>query len=95
MESQQQENDEVNQDVVTQEPTSPEISVEILRQQEEINPEMDIILDLDLGEDEQMQSQPSGDTEIIEEQIHVVEEMEVTQEQPQQNEEIEGQGSDT
>ena len=31
MESQQQDNDEVDQDVVTQEPTSPEISVEILR----------------------------------------------------------------
>ena len=52
MEPQQQENEEVNQDVVTQEPTSLEISVEILRKQEEINPEMDIIPDLDLGEDE-------------------------------------------
>ena len=55
MESQYQENDEVNQDVFTQEPTSPEIFVQILRKQEEINPEMDIILDLDLGEDEKMQ----------------------------------------
>ena len=64
-------------------------------QQEEINPEVDIIPDLDLGEDEQMQSQSSTDTEILEEQLHIVEDMEVTQEQPQQHEEIEGQGSDT
>ena len=42
-----------------------------------------------------MQSQSLGDTEILEEQIHIVEDMEVTQEQPQQHEEIEGQGSDT
>ena len=34
--------------------------------QQEINPEMDIIPDLDLGEDEQMQSQSLGDTEILE-----------------------------
>ena len=64
-------------------------------QQEEINPEMDIIHDLDLGEDEQMQSQSSGDTEILIEQLHIVDDMEVTQEQPQHHEEIEGQGSDT
>ena len=43
---------------------------------------MDIIPDLDLGEDEQMQSQYSGDTKILEEQLHIVEDMEVTQEQP-------------
>ena len=65
MEPQQQENEEVNQDFVTREPTSLEISMEILRQQEEINPEMDIIPDLDLGEDEQMQSQSSRDTGIL------------------------------
>ena len=65
MESQQQENDEVDQDVVTQEPTSPKKIVEILRQQEEINPEMDIIPDLDLGEDEEMQSQSLGDNKIL------------------------------
>ena len=41
--------------------------MDILRQQEEIDPKMDIIPDLDLGEDEQMQSQSSGDTEILEE----------------------------
>ena len=38
MEPQQQENEEFNQDVVTQEPTSLEILLEILRQKEEINP---------------------------------------------------------
>ena len=54
MEPQQQDNDEVDQDVVTQEPASPEISFDILMQQEEINLEVDIIPDLDLGEDEQM-----------------------------------------
>ena len=64
-------------------------------QQEEINPEVDIIPGLDLGEDEKIQSQSSGETEILEEQIHIAEDMEVTQEQPQQHEEIEGQGSDT
>ena len=57
MEPQQQENEEVNQDVVTQEPTSLEISVDILMKQQEINPEMDIIPNLDLGEDEKMKSQ--------------------------------------
>ena len=36
-----------------------------------------------------------GDTKILKEQLHIVEEMEVNQEQPQQNEEIEGKGSDT
>ena len=41
--------------------------METLRLQQEINHKIDIILDLDLGEDEQMQSQSSGDTEIIEE----------------------------
>ena len=49
-------------------------------QQEEINPEVDIIPDLDLGEDEQMQSQSSGDTEILEEQLHITKDMEITQE---------------
>ena len=41
--------------------------MEILKRQEEINPEIDIIFDLDLGEDEKMQSQSSGDTEILKE----------------------------
>ena len=56
MESQQQENEEVNQDVAPQEPTSLEISVETLKMQQEANLEMDIIPNLDLGEDEKMQS---------------------------------------
>ena len=64
-------------------------------QQEEINPKVHIICNLDLGEDEQMQSQSSGDTKILKEQLHIAEDMDVTQEQPQQHEEIEGQGSDT
>ena len=68
--------------------------MDILRQQEETNTEMDIIPDLDLGEDEQMQSQSSGDTEILEEQLHIAEYMEVTL-QPQRHEDIEGQGSVT
>ena len=54
IEPQKQDNDKVDQDVVTQELTSPEIYVDILKQKEEINLEMDIILDLDLGEDEKM-----------------------------------------
>ena len=52
--------------MLLQEPTSLEISMETLRMQQEINHKIDIILDLDLGEDEQMQSQSSGDTEILE-----------------------------
>ena len=55
---------------------------------------MDIIPDLDLGEDEQMQSQSSGDTEILEEQLHIEKYMEVTL-QYQQHEEIAGHGSVT
>ena len=66
MEPQQQEDEEVNQDVVTQEPTSLEIYVETRRMQQEINPKMDIIPDLDLGEHEKMQSQSLGDTLILE-----------------------------
>ena len=42
-----------------------------------------------------MKSQSSRDTEILKQKIHIAEDKEVTQEQPQQNEEIEGQGSDT
>ena len=67
MESQQQEDEEVNQDVATQEPTSLEISVETLGMQQEANPELDIIPDLNLGEYEQTQSLYSGDIEILEE----------------------------
>ena len=39
---------------------------------------MDKISDLDLGEDEQMQSQSSGDTKILEERPHIVEDMKAT-----------------
>ena len=66
-----------------------EISVETLRLQQEVNPGMDIIPDLDLGEDEQMQSQSSGDTEILEEQLHIEKDMKATL-QSQQHEEREG-----
>ena len=55
---------------------------------------MDIILDLDLGEDEQMQSQSSGDTEILEEHLHIEKYMKATL-QSQQHEEGECQGSVT
>ena len=75
MESQQQEDEEVNQNVATQEPTSLEISVETLGMQQEANPELDIILDVNLGEDEQTQSQSSGDTKILEEQPHIEEDI--------------------
>ena len=51
---------------------------------------MDIIPDVNLGEDEQAQSQSSGDTEILEEQLHIEEDI-----QSQQHEEKEEQGSIT
>ena len=70
IESQQQGYEEVIQDVVIQEPTSLKIAVETPGMQQEANPEVDVIPDMDLGEDEQVQSQPSGDTEILEEQLH-------------------------
>ena len=52
--------------------------METLRMEQEINHKIDIILDLDLGEDEQMKSQSSGGTEILEEQLHIVKYMEAT-----------------
>ena len=55
-ESQQQEDTEVNQDVVTQEPTSSEILAEAPFQMRTTDPEVDVISDVELGEDEQMQS---------------------------------------
>ena len=94
MKPQQQENEEVNQDVSTQEPTSLEISMETLRLQQEVILGIDIIPNLDLGEDEQMQSQSLGDTEILEEQLHIEKDM-TTNLQSQQHEEGEGQGSVT
>ena len=75
LESQQQGDEEINQDVATQEPTSLRIAVEILGMQQEDNPEVDVIPDMDLGEYEQVQSQPSGDTEILEEQLHTEEDI--------------------
>ena len=55
---------------------------------------MDVIPNLDLGEDEQMKSQSSGDTEILEEQLHIEKDM-TTILQSQQHEKGEGQGSVT
>ena len=42
--------------VVTQEPKSLKIVVGTLEMQQEVNPEVDVIPDMDLGEDEQVQS---------------------------------------
>ena len=55
--------------------------------QQEANPEVDVIPNIDLGEDEQVQSQLSSDTEILEEQLHTEEDI-----QSQQHEEKEGHG---
>ena len=55
---------------------------------------MDIIPDLDLGEDEQMQSQSSKETEILEEWLDI-EKYITTTLQSQQHEEGEGKGSVT
>ena len=52
---------------------------------------MDIIPDVELGEDEQMQSQSSGDTEVFGEQFHILVYMEVIKEKFQQHEEMGGQ----
>ena len=52
--------------------------METLKMQQEANPGMDIIPDMDLGKDEQLQSQSSGDTEILEEQLHIEKDMKVT-----------------
>ena len=43
--------------------------------QQEANPKLDIIPDVNLGEDEQAQSQSSGDIEILEEQLHIEEDI--------------------
>ena len=75
LESQQQGDEEINQDVVTQEPTSLKIAVEIPGMQQEDNPKVDVIPDMDLGGDEQVQSQPLGDTEILKEQLHTKEDI--------------------
>ena len=67
VEEPQQQVDELNQDVSTQEPTSSEILAEAPFQPRTTDPEVELILDMELGEDEQMQSQSSGDTEIFRE----------------------------
>ena len=67
LESQQQEDEEVSQDVVTQEPTSLKIAVEMQQ--------VDVIPDMDWGENEQVQSQPLGDTKILEERLHTKEDI--------------------
>ena len=64
---QQQEDEEVSQDVVTQEPTSLEVAARTPEMQLEDNPGMDIIPDIHWSEDEQVHTQSSGDTEILEE----------------------------
>ena len=56
---------------------------------------MELIPDVELGEDEQMQSQSSGDIEVFGEYSYLSGDMEVTQEQFQQNEEMGGQDVDT
>ena len=61
---------------------------------QEAKSRMDIIPDLDFGEDEQMQSQSSGDTEILEEQLHIEKCIKETL-QSQHHEEIEEWGSVT
>ena len=58
--------------------------------QQENNPKVDVIPDMDWGEYEQLQTQPPGDTEILEEQLHTEEDI-----QSQQHEEKEEQGSIT
>ena len=52
--------------------------------QQENNPEVDVIPDMHWSEDEQVQTKSSGDTEILEEQLHSKEDI-----QPKQQEEKE------
>ena len=70
-ELQQPENVEVDQDVVTQEPKSSGNLAETPIHLGTTELEVDIIPDLELGEDEQMQSQPSGDTKVFGDQFHL------------------------
>ena len=63
--SQQQKDIEVNQDVDTQEPISLEIPTKTPFQPRTTDPKVDIIPNVELGEDEQMQSQSLGDTEVF------------------------------
>ena len=77
----------MSQDVVTQEPTSLKVAARTLEMQLEYNPEVDVILDVHWSEDEQVQTPSSGDTKILEEQLHTEEDI-----QSQQQEEKEEQG---
>ena len=101
-ELQQQENVEVDQDVVTQEPTSSENLAETPIRLGATDLEVEIIPNVEVGEDEQMQSQQSrdteafgdqshlsGDTEILRDQPHISWDMEVTQEKPKFLEDLE------
>ena len=54
MEEPQQQEDEVNQDVATQGPTSSEILAEAPSQLRTTDLEIELIPDVELGEDEQM-----------------------------------------
>ena len=69
----------MSQDVVTQEPTSLEVAARTPEMQLEDNPEMDIIPDIHWSEDEQVYTQSSGDTEILEEQLHIEEDIQSQQ----------------
>ena len=72
-EPQQYGDEEVSQDVVTQELTSLKVAVGTLEIQQENNPEVDVIPDMHWSEDEQVQTQSLGDTEILEERKHTEE----------------------
>ena len=74
-ELQQQEDEGVSQDVATQEPTSLEVAARTPELQLEYNPGMDIMPDIHWSEDEQVQTQSSGDTEILEEELHIEEDI--------------------
>ena len=87
-ELQQQGDEEASQDVVTQEPTSLEVVARTLEMQLEDNLEVDIIPDMHWSEDEQVQTQSLGDTEILEEWLHTEEDI-----QSQQQKDKEEQGS--
>ena len=89
-ETQQQENVEADQNFFTQEPTSSGIIVYTPIQFGTVDPQVDIILDVELGEDEQMQSQLLGDTELFGDQSHLSWNVEVTHERPQHPEKMEG-----
>ena len=82
VEEPQQQEDEVNQDVATHEPTSLEILAEAPSQPRTTDPEVELIPDVEMGEDEQMQSQLSRDTEVFGEQYYISRDVEIeTQEE--------------